>query len=59
MCAYLLLCFLKFQSKIPKSMQQILRALQLNLFEKRDLMALLRGDQITSCQRSVNKMVLL
>ncbi len=25
-------------------MQQILRLLQLNLFEKRDLMALLRGD---------------
>mgnify|MGYP000020551152 FL=1 len=59
MCAYLLLCFLKFQSKIPKSMQQILRILQLNLFEKRDLMALLRGDQITGCRRSVNQMVLL
>lgn len=59
MCAHLLLCFLKFQSKIPRSMQQILRILQLNLFEKRDLMALLRGDQIEGCRRSVNKMVLL
>ncbi|WP_258577643.1 hypothetical protein [Nitrosomonas supralitoralis] len=27
-------------------MQQILRLLQLNLFEKRDLMALLRGDPL-------------
>lgn len=44
MCVYLLLAYLKFQSKLPKSMQQILRLLHLNLFEKRDLMALLRGD---------------
>jgi len=44
MCVYLLLAFLKFQSGLHKSMQQILRILQLNLFEKRDLMALLRGD---------------
>ena len=44
MCVYLLLAFLKFQSGLHKSMQQILRVLQLNLFEKRDLMALLRGD---------------
>ena len=35
-------------SKIQISMQQILRLLQLNLFEKRDLMALLRGDPPTS-----------
>jgi len=44
LCMYLLLAFLKFQSKLRKSMQQILRLLQLNLFEKRDLMALLKGD---------------
>jgi len=44
MCVYLLLAFIKFQSKMNKTMQQILRLLQLNLFEKRDLMALLRGD---------------
>jgi len=29
-------------------MQQMLRVLQLNLFEKRDLIALLRGDPINS-----------
>ena len=44
LCIYLLLAFIKFQSKLNKSMQQILRLLQLNLFEKRDLLALLRGD---------------
>ena len=44
LCVYLLIAFIKFQSKIHISMQQILRLLQLNLFEKRDLMALLRGD---------------
>ena len=44
LCVYLLLAFIKYQSKLKKSMQQILRLLQLNLFEKRDLMTLLRGD---------------
>jgi putative transposase len=43
-CVYLLLAFIKFQSKMQKSMRQILQLLQLNLFEKRDLMALLRGE---------------
>jgi hypothetical protein len=46
MCVYLLIVFLRFQSKVTKSMQQIIRVLQLNLFEKRDLMSLLRGDPI-------------
>ena len=44
LCVYLLIAFTKFQAKLKQSMQQILRLLQLNLFEKRDLMALLRGD---------------
>lgn len=44
MCVYLLLAFLKFQSQAGKSIQQILRMLQLNLFDKRELMGLLRGD---------------
>lgn len=46
LCVYLLLSFLKFQSRIDLSLQQIIRLLQLNLFEKRDLMALLRGEPI-------------
>lgn len=41
MCVYLLIEFLKFQSSLTRSMQQLLRLLQLNLFDKRDLMALL------------------
>jgi len=44
MCAYLLIAFIKFQSKVEKSMQQILRLFQINLFEKRELFSFLRGD---------------
>lgn len=44
MCMYLLIAYLQFMSKLGLGMQQILRLLQLNLFERRDLMALLRGD---------------
>jgi putative transposase len=40
-------------------MQQILRLLQLNLFEKRDLIALLRGDPPRDNQLAVNQMALL
>jgi len=59
LCIYLLLAYIKFQSKLKKSMQQILRLLQLNLFEKRDLMALLRGDPPNDRQLDTNQMVLL
>jgi len=43
-CVYLLLAYLKFVSRIDRSMQQILRLLHLNLFERRDLRGLLVGD---------------
>ncbi len=59
LCVYLLLAFLKFQSKLTNSLQQILRLLQLNLFEKRDLMALLRGDPINHNQHAVNQLTLV
>lgn len=59
LCIYLLLAFLKFQSKLQKSTQQILRLLHMNLFEKRDLMALLRGDPPRDNQPDINQMVLL
>ena len=59
LCVYLLLAFLKFQSKLKKSMQQILRLLQLNLFEKRDLMALLRGDPPLDGKTANNQMAFL
>jgi len=59
LCVYLLLAFIKFQSKLKKSMQQILRLLQLNLFEKRDLLALLRGDPPHNKQLAINQMALV
>ena len=59
MCMYLLLAFIKFQSKLNKSMQQILRLLQLNLFDKRDMMALLRGDPPRVVNLNINQMALL
>ena len=40
LCAYLVLAFLKFQSKLGHSMQQMLRLLQLNLFKRRNFMEL-------------------
>ncbi len=59
LCVYLLLAFIKFQSKLKKSMQQILRLLQLNLFEKRDLLALLRGDPPHNKQLDINQLALV
>lgn len=56
MCVYLLIAFLKFQSKLHKSMQQILRLLQLNLFEKRNLWDLLRDDPPDYEHPSLNQM---
>ncbi len=44
MCLYLLLAYIKFMGKLGLGMQQILCLLQLSLFERRDLVALLRGD---------------
>ena len=44
LCVYLMLAYLKFTSKIHASLQTMIRLLQLNLFARRDLMALMRGD---------------
>jgi len=41
MCVYLMLAYIKFSSKLGISMQSISRLLHLNLFERRDLAALL------------------
>ena len=40
LCVYLLIAFMKFQSKITQSMQQIIRLIHTNLFSKRDLISL-------------------
>jgi len=42
MCVYLLLAFIKHKHRLSSSLQEALRLLQLNLFERRDLMALLK-----------------
>ena len=46
LCVYLILAFIRFKSKIKRTMQQILQLLQLNLFEKRDLIQLLKENSI-------------
>jgi len=42
LCVYLLIAYLNFKAKLGNSMQQILRVLQLNLFERRALADLFR-----------------
>ncbi len=56
LCAYLVLAFLKFQSKLGHSMQQMLRLLQLNLFERRDFMELFAPPRPrkTLCNRQLS-----
>jgi putative transposase len=44
LCTHLLIAYIKFSSRIEGSMQTVLRLLQLNLFMRRDLMALLRQE---------------
>jgi putative transposase len=44
LCISLLLAYLKFAARIDLSMQQIARLLQLNLFQRRDLLALLKNQ---------------
>ena len=41
---YLLLPYIQFMGKLGLGLQQILRLLQLNLFERRDLNTLPSGD---------------
>ena len=59
LCVYLLLAYLEFQSKLKKSLQQIVCLLHLNLFEKRGLMVLLRGDPPGNQQIAINQLALL
>ncbi len=59
LCVYLLVVFLKFQSKLTKTLRQMLRILQLNLFEKRDLIALIRGDPIKDVNFDPCQMILM
>ena len=45
LCVYLLLAWLKFSSKLKQSLQQILRILQMNLFERRGVETLFKPPQ--------------
>jgi putative transposase len=47
LCVYLMMAYLKFACGITKSVQQIIRLLQMNLFDKRELIPLLRGDPVS------------
>jgi len=44
LCLVLLLAYLKFEARLNWSLHQMLRLLQLNLFLKRELLSLLRGE---------------
>jgi len=56
LCVYLLLAFLKFRSRLGQSLMQILRLLQLNLFERRNLIELFKPPNI---QQPVSQQLLL
>lgn len=59
LCMALLLAYLKFTARLAGSTQQMLRLLQVNLFARRDLIALLRGDPPQPPPESHNQLVLL
>lgn len=59
LCMALLLAYLKFTARLAGSTQQMLRLLQVNLFVRRDLIALLRGDPPQPPPESHNQLVLL
>lgn len=47
LCAYLLLSYIKFRAKISWTIHRMLRVLQLNLFERRDLLEIFRNQKPT------------
>lgn len=59
LCTYLTLAYLKFIAKLGWSLQGMLRLLQLNLFMRRDLMALLRGDPPKQDDQEVRQLCLV
>jgi len=56
-CVCLILAFIKIRFKLSKSLQQIRRLLQMNLFEKRDLKALLRDGPADAHCLNPNQLV--
>ncbi|SRR6266498_16775 len=59
-CVYLMLAYLKFKSKLEFSLQQILRLLHTNLFQRRNLLELLQGKPPANpLQLNANQLVLI
>lgn len=59
LCTYLLLAYLKFTARLDHSLQQIVRLLALNLFLRRDMLALLTGRPPGSQGRTENTQLCL
>jgi putative transposase len=59
LCTYLLLAYLKFIAGLDHSLQQIVRLLALNLFLRRDMLALLTGRPPGSQDRAENTQLCL
>jgi hypothetical protein len=53
LCVYLILAYIKFSAKLKLTFQQILRLLQLNLFERRNLISLFKppDTQLALCKQ--------
>lgn len=59
LCTCLMLAYIKFSAKLDWSLQKIIRILQLNLFMRRDLLSLLRGEPPLDTSQNNNQMMLL
>jgi len=59
LCTCLILAYIKFSAKLDWSLQKIILILQLNLFIRRDLLSLLRGDPHPDTGQAYNKMALI
>jgi len=57
--AYLLLCMFKFLSKIPASLQNLIRVIQLNLFRRCTLEELFEPPPSTINNKNINKQLTL
>ena len=59
LCTCLMLAYIKFSAKLEWPLQKIIRILQLNLFIRRDLLSLLRGEPPLDTSQNNNQLVLI
>lgn len=59
LCTCLMLAYIKFSAKLEWSLQKIIRILQLNLFMRRNLLSLLRGEPPLDTGQNNNQLVLI